>query len=56
MGERRLYFTGTWGWMRLSVSDYAAFLADSKRSMTIDRLATFLKMEAPTRPPGKSGS
>ena len=36
-------------------NDYNAFLADSKRSMTIDRLATFLKTEAATRPPVKSG-
>ena len=36
-------------------NDYSAFLADSKRAMTIDRLATFLKMEAATRPPGRRG-
>ena len=34
-------------------NDYGAFLADSKRALTIDRLATFLKMEAATRPPVK---
>lgn len=36
-------------------NDYNSFLADSKRAMTIDRLATFLKMEAATRPPVKGG-
>ena len=39
----------------LQTNDYSAFLADSKRDMTIDRLATFLKMEAATRPPVKTG-
>lgn len=31
-------------------NDYGAFLADSKRNLTIERLANFLKIEANTRP------
>ena len=39
----------------IMTNNHGRFMADSKRAMTIDRLATFMKVEANTRPAIKSG-